>query len=178
MRRNGSAGWIGTKADWRFAAGAAILMIALMIAMCTPPAFSSKKQAAQPFPHAYATRGCTQEDAPALEIYLTKTPYAGDGEPAAPYLRIEISSSPQEEITPSSLELIQLRRNPAKRGRIARAQLVEPDREPVWLSGVIELKEAIPGARVAGRYDVTASSRRHWIGTFTTMYTKRSAVCG
>src|SRR5690348_14649052 len=51
-------------------------------------------QVEQSFPHAFARRGCTQEDAPALEIFLTKVPFSGIGDPPPSYIRVELSSSP------------------------------------------------------------------------------------
>ena len=132
----------------------------------------------QAFPHAYAMRGCTQEDAPALEIYFTRTPFAGGGDPSPPYIRFEISSLPSETIGPVSLALIPLRRDPTKPGRIARAELVETLRDRTWLSGTIALNEAAPGRPVSGRYDVAMPSGRRLGASFTAEYSNRSAVCG
>jgi hypothetical protein len=131
----------------------------------------------QTFPHVFATRGCTQEDAPALEIYFTQTPFSGSGEPAPPYIRVEISSSPSEIIETVSLQLIQMRRDPTKPGRIARAEFAEAGRAQIWLSGTIALNEAAPGRQVSGQYDfATPAGRRS--GSFSAEYPKGGAVCG
>src|SRR5690348_18443649 len=61
-----------------------------------------------------AKRGCTQEDAPALEIYFSRTRYSGVGDPKPPYLRFEISSSSIDPLKPGTLVLSGLQRE-AKR---------------------------------------------------------------
>jgi hypothetical protein len=72
--------------------------VAVLILLGVPMARADEPKADQRFPYAFATRGCTQEDAPALEIYFTEAPFKGDGTPAPPYLRIEIASRPNETI--------------------------------------------------------------------------------
>ena len=132
----------------------------------------------QTFPFAFALRGCTQEDAPALEIYLTRVAFNGEGTPAPPNLRIEIGSSPSETIGPLSLQLMPLRRDQAKPGRIVRAELMEGGHKSTWLSGTIALTEATPGARVSGRYDFTSPDGATFSQDFSAEYSKRPAVCG
>ena len=70
--------------------------------------------------------------------------WGGAGEPAPPYIRIEISSPPGETIQSLSFELSPLRRDPAKPGRLARAEIVQPDKDRVWLAGTVTLTEAAP----------------------------------
>lgn len=159
----------------------AFTLSAYFVALATPACAQSTSQRSaklDAFPHAFAMRGCTQEDAPALEIYLTRAPYSGEGDPAAPYLRVEISSSPSETIAAGSFNLIQMRRDPAKPGRVLRAELVESRQNPIWLSGTIVLNEAIPGGRVSGRYSFSAPDGRQLDSSFTAQYSTRSAVCG
>src|SRR4051812_15926247 len=101
-------GFTARRPPMRFAC--ALLSTAFLILTMTAnaqaaPAGENKLE--QAFPHAFAKRGCTQEDAPALEIYLTKTALNGAGEPSPPYIRVEISSSPTEVIGPASMSLIQ-----------------------------------------------------------------------
>jgi hypothetical protein len=43
------------------------------------------------FRYAVAQRGCTQEDAPAMEIYLTEALFSGEGTPSGPYIRVEMA---------------------------------------------------------------------------------------
>lgn len=151
----------------------------LVIAACaqTPPA--GAMQLPPEFPHIFAKRGCTQEDAPALEIYLTRVPYRGKGDPAPPYLRFEISLSPREAIAaPVVLELMPLRRDPARAGRIVRAEHVDRQHRSTWLNGAITLDSATPGKTVTGRFDVSAPGGPHWSAAFTAEYSSHPAVCG
>lgn len=132
----------------------------------------------QGFPYAVARRGCTQEDAPALELILTKAPFDGVGDPAPSYIRVEISSSPGERIGSSTFELIQARRDPNRTARIVRAELVEAARAPVWMSGTVVLTEAVPGERVSGRYAFTAPGRPRFDSSFTATYSAKAVTCG
>ena len=130
------------------------------------------------FSYVVAMRGCTQEDAPALEIYLTRAPFDGSGEPPEPYIRVEISSSPTETITRGTFKLSPLRRDPDAAGRVARAQLVERGHDPIWLTGTIVLSNVAPGQRVSGRLKGKTSSGKNLLGDFTAEYSKRTSVCG
>lgn len=123
-------------------------------------------------------RGCTQEDAPALEIYLTHDAYNGEGEPSPPYVHIEISSSANEElISPVSLRLIGGRRDPAKPGRIARAQLVEKEQQPVWLSGTVSLT-ALRREWVEGHFEIDMPASKPWRKHFKAAYRNQASMCG
>jgi len=159
---------------------AAVLSVGLVIlgssATCQTDAPGGKK-AKEAFHHAIARRGCTQEDAPALEIYLTNTPFDGVGDPLPPYIRIEVSSSPEETLGPVSLTLIQIRRDPTKPGRIARAQLVGVGNVNHWLVGNVTLTEAVPGGDVSGRYEFTTPTGKLG-GRITAKFVKRAAMCG
>jgi hypothetical protein len=155
-----------------------VCFVILTIAACVQATPAGAETLDQTLTHVFATRGCTQEDAPALEIYLTQSPFAGAGEPAPPYIRIEISSPVDETIHSVSLELIQMRRDPAKPGRIARAELVESGKDRVWLSGTIMLNEAAPGQQVSGQFDFMTPTGLSLNRSFTTDYSKRNAVCG
>jgi hypothetical protein len=152
------------------------VMLAVVAQAPAAPLGDNKME--QTFPHAYAMRGCTQEDAPALEIYLTQTPFAGVGEASAPYIRVEISSLPSEAMEPASFNLIQMRRDPTRPGRIVRAALVESKHDPKWLSGTIALTEVTPGLRVSGHYDFTTPAGKRLDSSFTAEYSNRNAVCG
>src|ERR1700704_6146843 len=103
-------------------AGALLSTVVLATAAWGQAASSGGQKLEQTFLHASAMRGCTQEDAPALEIYLTRSPFAGTGDPSPPYIHIEISASPQETIAPITLTLIQMRRDPTKPGHDAGRQ--------------------------------------------------------
>jgi hypothetical protein len=125
-----------------------------------------------------AKRGCTQEDAPALEIYFTRAQYNGVGDAEPPYLRFEISSSPRETLTAGSYVLSGLRREEGKTGRIVRGELVRTEHDMVWLTGTIELEEAVPGKQVRGRYDVRAPGGPRLINSFRAEYSSNIALCG
>jgi hypothetical protein len=155
-----------------------ILSLVLLTLTVTQAAAEDDRKLGQNFPFAYALRGCTQEDAPALEIYLTQVAFNGEGTPPAPYLRIEIASPPTETIGPLTLQLIPLRRDPAKPGRIVRAELMESGHKSTWLSGTIALNEATPGGRASGRYDFTSPAGLTLSQNFTAEYSKRPTVCG
>jgi hypothetical protein len=161
-------------AKLRLTIGLAVLMVAIYGQAA--PAGAETLQ--QDFPHIFATRGCTQEDAPALEIFLTPSVFAGPGEPAPPYIRIEIGSPANETIRSSSLTLSPLRRDPAQAGRLARAELVRQGQDPVWLSGSLTLTEAVPGRQVAGRFDFATPTGLTLNRDFKTDYSARKVVCG
>jgi hypothetical protein len=130
------------------------------------------------FEHAYATRGCTQEDAPALEIYLINTALGKAKEPPRPYIRFELSSSATEPIPQGSFELSGLSRDPKKMGRIVRGELAEPGRNSVWLSGSLTIEISETGKQVRGQYQVKAPDGRSWKDTFVAEYSYRQTFCG
>lgn len=125
-----------------------------------------------------AKRGCTQEDAPALEIYFSRTKYNGGGEPKPPYLRFEISSSSRDPVMPGTHFLSGLQREPEKVERIVRGEFVETGHNGVWLKGTIVLDEVVPGGKVRGRYDVTGPGGLHLRNSFRTEYLGGPAMCG
>ncbi len=102
--------------------------------------------ASDAFPFATATRGCTQEDAPALEIYLTHAAYDGAQEPSPPYLRIEIASTPAEPLRRAPMTLVPLRRE-AFSAPIVRAEYVGLKREHAWLAGTVTLTDGAQADR-------------------------------
>ncbi len=104
--------------------------------------------------------------------------WGGAGEPAPPYIRIEISSPPGETIQSLSFELSPLRRDPAKPGRLARAEIVQPDKDRVWLAGTVTLTEAAPGRQVTERFDFATPAGLTVNRSFKADYPKRSIVCG
>jgi len=125
-----------------------------------------------------AKRGCTQEDAPALEIYFSRTKFNGTGEPEPPYLRFEISSSSRDPVTPGTYVLSGLRKEPGKARRIVRGEFVEMGYGGIWVNGTIVLDEVSPSREVKGRYDVTSPSGLHLSKSFLTEYLSGAAMCG
>lgn len=93
--------------------------------------------AAASFGHALATRGCTQEDFPAIEIVLTRLAWDGAGPIPKPYIRIEASGAPLD--ARRDMQLTPLRRDPAD-PLIVRAAVVGDDRL-VWLTGTLRLRQ-------------------------------------
>ena len=130
------------------------------------------------FPHAYAMRGCTQEDAPALEIYLTQAPLVEGHDPPPPYIRFEISSRGSETLPASSFELRPLRRDLTKKGRIVRGEWSQPGEVPVWLSGKLTIDGVTPGQQVSGQYVLKLPDGRHLQNSFVAGFVARTATCG
>jgi len=139
---------------------------------------SAGEQPATLFTHAFASRGCTQEDAPALEIYLTQSPSSAPREPQRPYIRFEISAGSGDVIARGTYTLSRLRRDPGSAGRIVRAELSEVGAQPIWLSGSLTLDRAAPAKQTAGRYDLTAPDGRQFRGDFSAEYSNAPATCG
>jgi hypothetical protein len=135
--------------------------------------------AADFFPYAAAGPGCTQEDAPALEIYLTPQPFGGPQVPAPPLIRIEVAwgdwtgpSGPEIPVSPLS------RRGRDPRQPLARAELEQPSTAPVWLGGTIRLMAVESGRRVAGTYALSAPDGRAWSDGFEAHWLDRQPICG
>jgi hypothetical protein len=150
----------------------------LTIASCAQAASTGKKTLELNFPHAYTMRGCTQEDAPALEIYVTQSPYTGAGDPSAPYIRFEISSPVRETLPSATFELGPLHRDPAKPGRIVRGEFVDSKESSGWLSGKLKLEHFVPDKQLSGHYDVTLPDGRRLQRSFVAVYLSRTATCG
>ncbi len=150
------------------------LSIAFLAMMASAGCASAASDA---FPFATATRGCTQEDAPALEIYLTHAAYDGAQEPSPPYLRIEIASTPAEPLRRAPMTLVPLRRE-AFSAPIVRAEYVGLKREHAWLAGTVTLTDGAQGGPLAGRYDFAAPNGKRFKSTIHAAWNARPAVCG
>jgi hypothetical protein len=153
-------------------------LAAILVAPVAHAPASDTDETRPSFRQATAMRGCTQEDAPALELYFADVPFEGAGNPAPPYMRFEIGSSPGETIAASSLGLTGLRRGAGGVTRLVRAELFDSMTAHTWLSGTLALQEVRPGQDVAGRYDVRAPGGRHLAGSFVAKYVPRTALCG
>ena len=125
-----------------------------------------------------AMRGCTQEDAPAIEIYMPAEAVPAEGEPRPPYIRIEIAAAPSERLAPLSLTLSPLRRQNQGGGRIARAESVKSEGHSQWLSGRVNLIRFEPDVVVAGNYDLSTPAGESLHGSFSAKWKKRTALCG
>lgn len=145
-------------------------------------AFPQNSCSASPedYRYAIARRGCTQEDAPALEIYLTRKRFEGQGEPAQSYLRIEVAWTDWTRIADSSFDLIPLSRhgvNPKQ--HVVRGELkIAGEKASSWLSGRLVLKNVDQGRQVEGSYDLLTPDRNPLRGTFRANWIERGAGCG
>jgi hypothetical protein len=119
------------------------------------------------FTNAVAFHGETQEDAPALEIYLTRVPHANVMEPVPPYLHIEVAGRNWDELIGKDIELVPLSRHgldPSK--PIVRAEINLEGEKSTWLKGTLRLNKVEVGQRVEGTYHFTDPADRHWAGSF------------
>jgi hypothetical protein len=127
-------------------------------------------------PLASASRGCTQEDLPALVVVLTETVWSAEGSPPLPHVRIEISG-----VAPGSserVELSPLRRDPTKR-TLARALFRDVDGSSTWLSGFVEIHNADdPGSSVRGTYRFCIPRDSCTTGSLSAPLRRGIARCG
>ena len=132
------------------------------------------------FPYAVANRGCTQEDAPALEVYLTRKPFNGAGQPAKPYLRIEVGGRNWQNLLRKELQLLPLSRRGIDREKpLVRAELnLAGQKQTVWLRGTLKLTKLEAEKGVEGSYDFSGPGERKWKGAFKASWTKGSGGCG
>jgi hypothetical protein len=131
------------------------------------------------FPYAAAGRGCTQEDAPALEIYLTSQPFSGPDLPAPPLIRIEVAWDDWMRLREREIPMSPLsRRSRDPQQPLARAELEQPSTSPVWLGGTIRLMVVEPDRRVVGAYALSAPDARAWSDGFEAHWLDRRPVCG
>jgi hypothetical protein len=131
------------------------------------------------FVSAVAMRGCTQEDIPALELYLTSEAYSGAGLPATPYLRIEVAWDEWGKHEGRNLELIPLSRQGGHHRRpVVRAELDLAQAGPVWLAGRLHLEKVDIDRRVEGSYVFSAPDGRILTGSFRASWISRRVVCG
>lgn len=131
---------------------------------------------APPFAHAIAGNGCTQEDIPGLEIFLTANDWKGEKPATAPYIRIEMTRLRTELAV--DVELSPLKRDPAQR-TLARAALHAADKtSPTWLSGSMHVQQDVTTRFVRGSYSFCAEDRRCFSGSFIAPWRPGSARCG
>lgn len=167
-------------------AGSLGLLASLVLVACMPNSATAvertERSAGQQrfqalFPLVQAGRGCTQEDAPAAEIYFFAKK-DDTGEPVAPYVRVEISGLARERIPPATFRLMPLRRNPNERRRIVRAELVQKPGSSLWLDGSIAIRADNPQTGITGRIDLISPKGEAWSRAFSARYANRQAVCG
>jgi hypothetical protein len=128
--------------------------------------------------HAVARRGCTQEDLPALEIFLTRERWDGAApEPRAPYLRLEVAWGAWSRVGDRPLALLPLRRRAEDTLVVRGAWHVTPA-TPSWLTGTVRLRQVDVGRRVVGEYDVREPTGARRAGRFTARWVEAHSGCG
>lgn len=119
---------------------------------------------------AVASRGCTQEDLPALIVSLPGS---------EPGTRIVIEIAGSGPLRPGTWRLSPLRRDPALPGRsLARAELLRGGRSAGWLSGELVLERIAAGDRAVGRYSFTGPGGAVIGGRFEAQWEGGRSDCG
>jgi hypothetical protein len=130
------------------------------------------------FPEAVARRGCSQEDAPAVEVYLTRARFDRAGEPPRPYIRLEVAGRDQTALIGQPIDLAPLSRagrDPAK--PLARAEYYAEGTAHQWLQGSITLQRVEPDRLFEGSY-VLKGTDHEWTGTFSARWMASAGGCG
>jgi len=130
--------------------------------------------------HAVARRGCTQEDAPALELYLSRASYDGSptAEPTEPYLRVEVAWGAWTRPGGESLRLVPLDRRAERQAPVVRAEWHAGRAAPVWLHGTLRLRRVEVGRRVVGSYAFEGPAGDRLSGRFTAAWVEARGGCG
>ncbi|MEP6920719.1 MAG: hypothetical protein ABI967_06310 [bacterium] len=158
-------------------------LLALVVLFMQLPVICDSKD----FAHAIAQRGCTQEDAPALEIYLTSSRYDGAGVPAGRYIHIEVAGRDWQDLLNRDLALLPLSRVGSDRMKpLVRAERVMPEqrqggdgekRKSAWLRGTLKLSKVVADKEVEGSYNFTGGDGR-LKGNFKASWRKGRGGCG
>src|SRR5215831_1679444 len=123
-------------------------------------------QPSPPFPKAAAHWGCTQEDAPAVEIYLTRQT-SDSRTPSKPFIRIEIAGRDLTALFNKPIRLSPLRRSrTASNDPLARAEYNQNGNPPQWLSGTLTIRRVENDRVIEGSYDLMGPGGEMWSHTF------------
>lgn len=145
-------------------------------ALVAVPAIGGCAGTASPaFAHSIAGNGCTQEDIPGLEIFLTSAEWRGEPPAPAPYIRIEVARP--RAGAPIDIELSPLKRDPKQR-TLARAALHRDKAPTVWLSGSLHLQQDPATRSVEGSYSFCTEDRTCFSGTIAAPWRPGAARCG
>ncbi len=128
------------------------------------------------YTYALASRGCMQNDARALEVYLTQEPYSGKA-PPRPYIRMEIEWSDWKNVVGKDLKLV-YRRGPDTQTPTVRAELNLERQERIWLRGTLRLNKVEVNKQVEGSYEFTGPNNLKWTGTFKAQWGRDGLDCG
>jgi hypothetical protein len=152
--------------------------VALCTSLCIGGAIAQPATPLQ-FRHAVAMPGCTQEDARALEIYLTPQPFGGDLPAPQPNVRIEVEWSVWSSLLGRPLVLVPLSRAGLDRAALrVRASMQSSTGALHWLSGSLTLTAVDVGRRVDATYDFVGGNGSRWRGTITAQWMQSDRPCG
>jgi hypothetical protein len=127
-------------------------------------------------PFATASRGCTQEDIPALVVILTEREWSASDSLPVPHIRIEVAGPARG--SSGHIELSPLHRDPAQR-TLARAEFRDKGGQAIWLSGFVEIRGAAEGdAAVNGTYRFCTAENSCSTGSFSAPLRSGAARCG
>ncbi len=127
------------------------------------------------FSRAIAANGCTQEDIPGMEIFLSETGATNRQPDGKPYIRIEVARA--RAGNPVDVKLSALYPDPAQ-PTLARATLHDGKGDWKWLSGSLKLRQTIPAGPVVGSYSFCAPDQRCFSGNFSATWRPGMARCG
>jgi hypothetical protein len=145
------------------------------IAALAFPAPGECADALAPFPHALARNGCTQEDIPGLEVFLTTQAWGGDPPAPKPYIRIEVAQLREGTLFDSGLS--PLKRDPAQ-PKLSRAALHADKASPSWLSGSLHLDQDPVTRSVRGSYSFCTVTQDCFSGEIFAPWRPGMARCG
>jgi hypothetical protein len=131
------------------------------------------------FSYSAAMRGCTQEDAPALEVYLAPAPAPPSALDTTRHIRLEIGWGNWRDLVAKDVELLPLARSDANRSKpLVRAFFRDSTGRTEWLRGTLRLAAVEEGSTVRGTYDFIGAGQRALRGTFQAPWIQRSVICG
>jgi hypothetical protein len=140
---------------------------------------STTAYASGDFIYAAVMRGCTQEDAPALEIYLGHPPSNEQALPSRPYLYIEIAWSDWDALIERDLNAAPLSRHDADPQQpLMRAALFGEKGAPMWLRGSLRLQRVSVEQKVAARFHFAEPGGKIWSGEFEARWLPSAGGCG
>ena len=114
-----------------------------------------------------------QNDARALEVYLTQEPYSGEGPAPMPYIRIEIEWSDWENVVGKELKLAQRSRPKPDPHMPTVAAELNPERQKrLWLLGALRLNKVEVNKQVEGSYEFVGPNNLKWTGAFKALWSK------
>jgi hypothetical protein len=129
---------------------------------------------------ATARRGCTEEDLPAVLIFLSSEHPRSDSFPPKPFIKIEIATTNLFSLKGQELALIPLNRNEGPQGkRVVRAQWQSTESaKPIWLYGNMHIEDVDAAQRIRATYKFRGPSDEQLEGRFDAQWQSVASVCG